>query len=206
VKFVSQAAFAADPPSGLSHQLEPGYMTSFIQLIELFTPSECEQIIYLNQPVSQAQVVANKSENEDELHLTMRNTKLKNVPRLTSNRWIYERVIAQVREVNARYYGFLLQQLTDFQVLEYENTGFYNTHLDIGTGETSRRKLSLVMFLTPREEYDGGELILKPNFPLLPQTQGSAVIFPSYIPHQIKPVTRGVRHTMVTWVIGPCFK
>ncbi len=203
---MSQAAFAAGQPSGPPQQVEPGFMNSFVQIPELFSPAECQQIIYLNQPVSQAQVVAFKGENEDELHLTMRNTKIKNVMRRAENRWIYERVIEKIREINARYYGFLLQQLTDFQVLEYENTGFYDTHVDIGTGETSRRKLSLVLFLTPREEYEGGELILKPNFSQISQIQGSAVVFPSYIPHQIKPVTKGVRHTMVTWVIGPCFK
>lgn len=203
---MSQAAFTADQPSEPVPQVEPSFMNSFVQLPELFSPAECQQIIYLNQPATQAQVVAFRGENENELHLTMRNTKIKNVMRLQENRWIYERVIEKIREVNTRYYGFLLQQLTDFQVLEYENTGFYDTHVDIGTGETSRRKLSLVLFLTPRDEYEGGELILKPNFPALPQTLGSAVVFPSYIPHQIKPVTKGVRHTMVTWVIGPCFK
>lgn len=203
---MNQTAFAAGQPSGPAHHVEASFMNSFVQLQELFSPAECQQIIYLNQPVTQAQVVAFKGENEDELHLTMRNTKVKNVMRQQENRWIYERVIEKIREINFQYYGFLLQQLTDFQVLEYENTGFYDTHIDIGTGETSRRKLSMVLFLTPREEYEGGELILKPNFLALPQTQGSAVIFPSYIPHQIKPVTKGVRHTMVTWVIGPCFK
>lgn len=185
---------------------EASYLNNFVLIPDLFTPEECRKIVYLNEPSSQAHVIFFDGTSEDRLVLNQRNTKVKVVPRGEPCRWIYTRVVDYVREINQQYFKFQLHNLTDFQILEYENTGFYNTHLDIGTGDTSRRKLSLVAFLTPREEYEGGELFLRPNFPPIEQKQGAAVIFPSYVPHEIKPVTKGVRHSLVTWVLGPCFK
>ncbi|MGV3522821.1 MAG: 2OG-Fe(II) oxygenase [Candidatus Sericytochromatia bacterium] len=187
------------PPKG-------SYLTRFVHIPDVFTPAECRRIVYANLPVSQAHVAYYSGNTQNLLELKQRNTKVKAMPRSESSfYWVYERLIQHIREVNQTYYGFELVTLTNLQVLEYENTGFYQTHVDIGTGETSRRKLSLVLFLTPPEEYEGGQLVLKPRFePILPQ-QGSLVIFPSYIPHEVRPVTKGVRHSLVTWILGPCF-
>ncbi len=185
---------------------EKTYLTDYVFVPELFTPEECLEIIYADIPATQAQVVRFVSKSSHELELEQRNTKVKAMPQLIKYRWIYERVTQKVNELNRDFYRFDLKELTDFQILEYENTGFYNTHVDIGTGDTSVRKLSMVLFLTDPSEYGGGELILKPNYPPFERTQGCAVFFPAYIPHEIRPVTWGLRHTMVTWVLGPCFK
>lgn len=185
---------------------QASYLTRFVQLKDVFSPEECRRIVYADLPASQAHVAHFSGDTHNVLELKQRNTKVKAVPRnLPAHTWIYERLIAQIRSVNEALYHFEIKNLTDLQILEYENTGFYNTHVDIGTGDTSRRKLSLILFLTPPNEYEGGELLLKPHFSPIERLQGSIVIFPSYIPHEIKPVTKGVRHTLVTWVLGPCF-
>lgn len=185
---------------------QASYLTRFVQLKDVFSPEECRRIVYADLPASQAHVAHFSGDTHNVLELKQRNTKVKAVPRnLPAHTWIYERLIAQIRSVNEALYHFEIKNLTDLQILEYENTGFYNTHVDIGTGDTSRRKLSLILFLTPPNEYEGGELLLKPHFSPIERLQGSIVVFPSYIPHEIKPVTKGVRHTLVTWVLGPCF-
>jgi predicted 2-oxoglutarate/Fe(II)-dependent dioxygenase YbiX len=49
--------------------------------------------------------------------------------------------------------------------------------------------------------YEGGELVMFDDH-VVPMEAGSIVIFPSNFlyPHEVKPVTKGVRHTCVSWV------
>ena len=182
------------------------FLTNYLVMPEVFTPEECRRIVYADIPAFQARVSVFEGETENQLQLEHRNTKVKSLPRTRHFSWIYRRVAEKVKWVNQNYFKFTIHDITDFQLLEYENTGFYGTHVDIGTGETSKRKFSMVVFLTPTEEYQGGELLLKPNFTPFELRQGAAVFFPSYIPHEIKPVTQGVRHTLVTWVLGPPYR
>lgn len=186
-------------------QINP-YLNHFFQFKNVFSPKECLDIIYAGVPCSQAHVVTHDKNGRNQLQMYSRNTKVKTLKCTPAYQWIYDRISEKLRLVNDKYYHFRIQSITNFQVLEYENTGFYHTHTDIGYGQSSLRKISIVVFLTPPEEYEGGKLILKPNFAPIAPEQGSAVFFPSYVPHEITPVTRGVRHTMVTWIIGPCFE
>ena len=70
------------------------------------------------------------------------------------------------------------------------------------------RKLSISIQLTNPEDYEGGELYLynddKGN--LMDKTQGTLIIFPSYVLHEVMPVTKGERNSLVTWVTGKQFK
>ena len=36
--------------------------------------------------------------------------------------------------------------------------------------------------------------------------QGDLIIFPSYMLHEVKPVTHGERNSLVTWITGEQFK
>lgn len=77
------------------------------------------------------------------------------------------------------------------------------------------RKISMTINLNPPGEYEGGEL----EFDFGPHAtenrfficdeikpQGSIIIFPSFIHHQVKPVTRGTRYSLVMWQLGNPFK
>lgn len=203
VRTVSAYEVLADAPP----QNQPEhYLSNYIVVPDMFTPAECRRIVYANLPVSQAHVTRFEEGSFNDLQMNSRNTKVKSVPQIEEFAWLYKPVVEKIRTINQTCFHFKIKSLTNLQILEYENTGFYGTHIDVGTGETSRRKFSMVVFLTPEEEYQGGELILKPWFTPVVQKQGSAVFFPSYIPHEIRPVTQGVRHTMVTWVLGPAFR
>ena len=70
------------------------------------------------------------------------------------------------------------------------------------------RKLSLSIQLTDPKEYEGGELYLHENEEgkEMKKGQGDLVLFPSYILHEVKPVTKGERNSLVTWVTGKQFK
>jgi PKHD-type hydroxylase len=60
---------------------------------------------------------------------------------------------------------------------------------------------------TPGVDFEGGDfstfLSKEQNIPL---KKGEILIFPSFIVHSVKPVTKGIRKSLVIWVTGPKFK
>lgn len=70
------------------------------------------------------------------------------------------------------------------------------------------RKLSMVIQLSDPSEYEGGELLLHlgNNPTRIERKKGLAVFFPSYILHEVTPVTKGERYSLVAWVHGKPFK
>jgi PKHD-type hydroxylase len=70
------------------------------------------------------------------------------------------------------------------------------------------RKLSLTIQLSSPEDYEGGELALKfgAKANLMPKDLGKMVVFPSYVLHEVRPVTKGTRYSLVAWVTGKPFK
>ena len=77
------------------------------------------------------------------------------------------------------------------------------------------RKLSVTVNLTNPKHYKGGDL----KFDLGPHAggkryhlckeirpRGSIIVFPSFIHHQVTPVTQGTRYSLVIWNLGKMFK
>jgi predicted 2-oxoglutarate/Fe(II)-dependent dioxygenase YbiX len=56
--------------------------------------------------------------------------------------------------------------------------------------------------------YKGGDFILYEGekLTLLPKEHGKLIAFPSYTLHEVKPVTKGERYSLVAWITGPQFK
>jgi len=77
------------------------------------------------------------------------------------------------------------------------------------------RKISVTINLNKPGEYEGGNL----KFDFGPHTlgerykeceeirpQGSMIVFPSYMHHQVTPITRGTRYSLVLWCLGKPFR
>jgi len=81
----------------------------------------------------------------------------------------------------------------------------YGSHVDNafmgGTGGI-RSDLSVTVFLSPPDTYDGGELVIEMTLgeQEIKLDAGEAVVYPSSSVHHVAPVTRGVRLAAVTWV------
>jgi PKHD-type hydroxylase len=123
--------------------------------------------------------------------------------------WVFRRVTDIVLNLNERFFKFDLFGLNEgFQFTNYEApSGKYGKHVDRGTN-TTVRKLSISIQLTNPEEYEGGELKLydSEKETVMDKTQGTLIIFPSYVLHEVMPVTKGERNSLVTWVTGKQFK
>ncbi len=126
--------------------------------------------------------------------------------------WVFNRVVETVIDANRTHFGFDLVEFAErMQIARYDaqHRGHFDWHIDIGDGAfAKRRKLSFVIQLTTPEAYEGGDLELNATgWPkTASQNLGSAVLFPSFIPHRVTPVTRGHRYSLTKWIHGPPFR
>ena len=123
--------------------------------------------------------------------------------------WVYRRVTDVITTLNERYFNFDLFGINEgFQFTNYEApSGKYGKHVDRAIN-LPVRKLSISIQLTNPEEYEGGELYLYENDKgtVMDKAQGTLILFPSYVLHEVMPVTKGERNSLVTWVTGKQFK
>ncbi|MEO8223707.1 MAG: 2OG-Fe(II) oxygenase [Gammaproteobacteria bacterium] len=180
------------------------YLTSVGQFPAVFSPDECRRLIALPLPVVEAGVDS-RSPAGERVDYEFRRTLDRPVPPDEANAWIFQRLRNLARAANQQAYHFQLNDDMTVNLLEYNPDGFFDWHLDLGAGLYSERKLSMVTFLTPPEEYEGGELCFMDRGAPLRLAQGATAIFPSYLLHRVVPVTRGTRFTMVSWLHGPSF-
>ena len=71
------------------------------------------------------------------------------------------------------------------------------------------RKLSFVLQLTNPDEYDGGDLQIEDPLGAVmsaPRTKGTLIFFDSRTRHRVSKVSRGLRKSLVGWVVGPMWK
>jgi PKHD-type hydroxylase len=123
--------------------------------------------------------------------------------------FVFEKLGDVASKLNSQYFRFDLTgfgealQLTNYDQSEH---GMYGWHQDYG-GFISR-KLSLVLQLTDPSQYEGGNLqVMTSGEPQNVRKQrGLIAVFPSYVLHQVTPVTSGNRQSLVAWVSGPAFK
>lgn len=123
--------------------------------------------------------------------------------------FVFEKLGNIASKLNTDHFRFDLTgfgeslQLTNYDQSEH---GMYGWHQDYGSGIS--RKLSLVLQLSDPSQYEGGNLqVMTSGEPQNVRKQrGLVAVFPSYVLHQVTPVTSGNRQTLVAWVSGPAFK
>jgi PKHD-type hydroxylase len=84
----------------------------------------------------------------------------------------------------------------------------FGTHVDTAirqlatTGQRIRTDLSATLFLTPPNEYDGGELIVEDSYgeKSVKLAAGDMVLYPATSLHRVEPVTRGNRVSSFFWI------
>ena len=145
--------------------------------------------------------------------------------------WIYKEIHPFVHKANKNAgWNFDWDRSESCQFTKYKLNQYYDWHCDSwdkvykrkeGDPDNGKiRKLSMTCQLTDGSEYSGGELEfdfrqysphmrdeaqhLRKATEILPK--GSIVVFPSFVWHRVKPVTRGVRYSLVLWHLGYPFK
>jgi PKHD-type hydroxylase len=159
------------------------------------------------EATQEAQVVNGKNMVVSE---EIRRSELNWLGKTEETAWVFEKLANVTASLNADYFGFDLTGFgEDLQLTNYHEArqGHYRWHQDFGL-EGISRKLSLVLQLSDPSEYEGGELqILTSGNPnTMQKKRGFITVFPSWTLHQVTPVTKGTRQTLVTWVSGPEFR
>ena len=143
-----------------------------------------------------------------------------------SDRWIYNEIQPYVHQANkSAGWNFNWDYSEGCQFTKYKPGQYYDWHCDSWDGiykekgptQGKIRKLSVTVSLSDEKDYTGGELEFdfRNNDPytkrntsickdILPK--GSLVVFPSFVWHRVKPVTKGVRYSLVVWNLGYPFR
>lgn len=120
--------------------------------------------------------------------------------------WLYMSLMERIQTANLRMGLDIWGFAEHLQYSEYGEGGRYGWHMDYGANEKPRppRKLSFTLQISHAEDYEGGDLefLLTEKFPAS-RKRGAMIVFPSYLPHQVTTVTRGLRKSLVGWVCGP---
>ncbi len=81
---------------------------------------------------------------------------------------------------------------------------YFKSHLDtpfFGNKQVTRSDLSMTVFLSPPDTYDGGALLLETEYGDIEckPSAGAAVCYSTMLHHQVEPVTRGERLAIISW-------
>jgi PKHD-type hydroxylase len=171
-----------------------------------FTKEECQTIINIAKDKG---LIKGTTFNDDKTK-DVRDSKISWLYSSDNLDWVFRRVTDITLNLNERFFKFDLFGLNEgFQFTNYEApSGRYGKHIDRGINMPVR-KLSISIQLTNPEEYEGGELKLydgEEEGTVMDKTQGTLIIFPSYVLHEVMPIIKGERNSLVTWVTGKQFK
>ena len=183
---------------------QPTFVGNFL------TPDECRTIIASGE--SAVQLKAGRTEDH-RVHENLRRSEIGWLNPGGESRWLFDRIKDCVNGVNSDWFRYDLTGFEGIQFTKYSikagEPDFYSSHVDTASlpGGTVR-KLSFTVQLSDPESYSGGEVVLYKSLidsVNLSRDLGSISFFPSYTIHEVMPVTRGVRYSLVGWACGPAF-
>ena len=102
-----------------------------------------------------------------------------------------------IENYNKKFKHSHVQEDTGYELLRYNKGEFYKEHVD--TFLTAPRLVSCSFHLN--DDYEGGEFGFFDKKLKIKANKGDVVMFPSTFmyPHQILPVTKGTRYSIITW-------
>jgi PKHD-type hydroxylase len=198
------------------------------------TPRFCDEIIKYGVSEQEQQAMVGELSEKVNKGISLNDNELKDLKLKRdssivwlSDNWIYKEIQPFVQEANRRAgWNFDWNFSEACQFTKYKLNQFYDWHSDswpLPYNEPNNlnkhgkiRKLSVTCSLSDPKDYEGGELefdfrnmnpgkkSIKKCTEIAPR--GSIVVFPSHIWHRVKPVTKGIRYSLVIWNLGYPYK
>ena len=187
----------------------------------------CEKIISLGLGKVPEEGLVHRKENtaEDEVSTAALDQRRSMISWLDEP-WLYKLLQPYIHTANREAKWNFEWDFTEMlQFTVYEKGHHYNWHPDQSSHpyqhnagpnlEGKIRKISASIILNDSSEYEGGELEFdlgrvngEPATKTCDQItkQGSIVVFPSFVYHRVKPITKGTRYSLVMWNIGYPYK
>jgi len=176
-----------------------------------FSKEECEKIISIGNSKNLSQSYVSREDDLTVQDISIKNAEIAWLYSSDNMEWAFQRLFHIINSLNTNFFRFdLFGMIEGLQFTKYQSPdGVYVKHMDKFSNSMGVvRKLSITIQLSNPLDYEGGELDL--HLDSIPTTmkkdQGRLVMFPSYILHEVKPVTKGTRYSLVAWVSGKPFK
>ena len=185
-------------------------LNRFCIATKAFTPEEVEKIKDLEDLQKFRKGAVGGGETAGRVSKKTRDSDIMWVEHSRESDWLFNKFSHLVSMVNYDHFMYDIDGFESFQYTRYnaKDKQHYNWHMDAGNNSsTFERKISASIMLTDPKEFDGGEfeivttgnveepIVLKPEL-------GDVVFFASWMPHRVRPVTSGMRKSLVCWVMG----
>ena len=158
------------------------------------------------QQQSRAGLVGRDTENKQVRDCEIRSVSFNDVPDLYLS---ISSVMLPVVDAHMSKFRVDINRTLEIQHSTYHVGNFYSRHTDIGNARSiwsmpTSRKISIVIMATDPTEYEGGDLVIEGE--TMPKDKGTVVMFVPMMWHEVKPVTGGIRKSIVAWVHGPTWR
>lgn len=142
---------------------------------------------------------------------SMRDSVIKWIGNDAEIRWLNDKIFNMIRNTNDEFFHMDITFFEDLQHTTYKaGAGFYGVHMDTFINAWQQRKISFTIQLSDPSDYEGGVVKIYnkdiANPYIASKGKGSLVLFHSMMLHEVTPVTKGVRSSLVGWVSGPPMK
>ena len=170
----------------------------------------CNKIIYLSQDHWFPAQVSNNLNDKERLDPRTRITDVC----WCNEKWVFDLAWDYLETANRNSnWNFQIDSVEAMQIAKYDINGHFEYHQD-GNGFTRHsnnnkythnktRKLSMSIILN--DDFEGGEFEFFEKG-VVKSKRGTIIVFPSYMLHRVRPVTKGTRYSLVAWFNGNPFR
>ena len=128
-------------------------------------------------------------------HVIEKNSKV----RQKLDKYVFASAGLAIKKYNEIFSLACIEEDSGYELLRYKEGQFYTKHTD--SFKARPRAVSCSFMLN--DDYEGGEFAFFNQEKIIKASKGSAIMFPSNFmyPHEIMPVTKGTRYSIITWFI-----
>ena len=177
----------------------------YIVVLNNIIPKElCDTVLaeYKNSDEWTSTGIASGSENKkvrncDTIQLSQPFVIRDNNNRFKIDQELFKVVAECIAQYNTKCKHSTIQEDTGYELLRYKEGGFYIQHTD--SFLQAPRLVTASLFLN--DDYEGGEFAFFDRKLKYSLNKGDVLMFPSTFmyPHEVMPVTKGTRYSIVTW-------
>lgn len=104
-----------------------------------------------------------------------------------------------IRQYNKKFPLCEIQEDSGYEILRYKEGQFYTQHTD----SFKARPRAVACSFALNDDYEGGEWGFFNRELIVKAPKGAAILFPANFmyPHEIIPVTKGTRFSVITWFV-----
>ena len=183
---------------------------NYVVYTDVFTAAQCDTIIDLHKT---RPIELGTTENTiSPVNHAIRTSRVIWLPWSAEVNWIYDKLATVAYDIRQNWFPFNLSGFEeDLQLTHYtaKDNGHYAAHKDMSSGRASVRKLSCVVLLNERSDFEGGDFEMLATSgsdkAVRELERGTLLAFPAWELHRVTVLTKGERWSLVSWISGPKF-